>query len=106
MTRRPARPASSAPRDLRRGARTVPDWRRSDGGRAPRLGPREYIGTTTTRTGRFRRIDPLSTPQLWSGARWIGLVFWAGLTGEVARRAWKRHGGPLVRNDRADDAAG
>lgn len=84
---------AAAPRDLKRGARVAPDWRVARDGQAPRLGPRDFIGTGTTRIGRFADVDPLRTPRLWSVWRWLGLAFWAGLAGEAGRRAWKRHGG-------------
>jgi hypothetical protein len=94
VNRRPRLDATAGPRDLGRRARVAAEWRTPVGGRAPRLGPREYIRPATSRVGRFTRVDPLATPRLWNRWRWLGLVFWGGLTGEALRRAWRRHGGP------------
>ncbi|MBW3659689.1 MAG: hypothetical protein KY457_13695 [Actinobacteria bacterium] len=95
--------AARAAQDLRRGARVVADARSAREGRAVRLGPREFLGPGPSRTGRLARTDPFATPELWGFWRWVGFVFWAGVTGESLRRAWKRHGGPT---GDAGDAAG
>lgn len=88
----------TAARDLAGGARPAAHWRErtdtGDGPRAPRLAPDELIGRGVTRVGRFRRIDPLRTPRLWSRWHWVGVVFWAGVVGQAGRRAWRQHGGP------------
>lgn len=91
----------TAPRDLRRGARGVPDWRVTRDGRAQRLGPREHIVIGQPTSGPWKDRDPRRTPRWWGVWRWIGLVFWAGLLGESTRRAWKQHGGLPQRQDEA-----
>jgi hypothetical protein len=57
--------------------------------RAPRLAPDERIAPHLTRAGRFRKVDPLRTPERPTLPRMIGVVGWAVLTVEAFRRAWK-----------------
>ncbi|MBW3621246.1 MAG: hypothetical protein KY461_13455 [Actinobacteria bacterium] len=92
-----------AAQDLRRGARVVADARVARDGRATRLGPRELLGPGAPRPGRLARRDPLATTDLWGLWHWLGFVFWAGVTGQALRRAWRQHGGPT---GRGTDAAG
>jgi hypothetical protein len=98
--RRAALRAARASRDLRRGGRVVADARTAREGRAVRLAPGEYLGGGPGRTGRFGDVDPLSAPRIWGLWEWVGFLFWAGVTAEAGRRAWKRHGGPTGGEER------
>lgn len=69
-----------APRNLRKLGAEAPGWRAGDRDGAPRLAADEFIGRGVTRLGRFAKTDPLTVPRAW-GAEWLGLIFWAGLTG-------------------------
>lgn len=90
---------TTRPKQLGRRGREAPDWRDSVQGYAPRLGPREYIGTGITRAGRFAKVDPLRTPQLWNRWRWLGLAGWALTLGGAIFRAWRQVGGPRAGRD-------
>lgn len=90
--RRLAREA--APRaDALRDVRPDPDWRRVEDGRAARLGPHQTI--EMTRTGSWRRIDPLAVEVgWWPLSKGSGVLLWGSAVGA----AWwlGRHGrGPL-----------
>jgi len=76
----------------RRGGPT-PVWREPVDGRAPRLGPREFIGADITRKGPWADRDPLVTPRWWSRYEWVALAGWAALTGGAGYLAWRKHGG-------------
>lgn len=83
--------AHDARRNLRRGGSEVAGWRDPVDGRAPRLGPREYVGAGVTRSGRFRGKDPLRTGRVWSRWQWLAAAGWAGLLGGSLAAAKRRH---------------
>lgn len=70
------------------------DWRTPVDGRAPRLGPRQYIGhDIAPGRGAWAERDPMRTPRWWSRARWSALGGWALLAGVTGLISWRRHGG-------------
>jgi hypothetical protein len=86
-----ARPDAHA---LRGRVRVDPEWRRTDDGRAARLGPTRTIEVTRKRSWRAR--DPLRVePGWWAAWQALGLGLWAGAVGLAWWRG-SRHGrGPL-----------
>jgi hypothetical protein len=79
--------------DALRGVRADPDWRRTEDGRAARLGPRETI--SVTRTGHWRHTDPLAVEAgWWAPAHASGAVLWGCAVG-VAWWQGRRGRGPL-----------
>ena len=80
-----------------------PDWRRTEDGRAARLGPRETIDLPVPETGPFASRDPRTVVVGWrSIGRVLGLAGWAGAVGA----GWwlgTRGRGPLAHLD--DDRA-
>jgi hypothetical protein len=81
------------------------DWRTPVDGRAPRLGPKQYIGTDIAPgPGAWDGRDPMRTPEWWHVGRWIMLVLWSLLTGITGFLSWRRHGGKafLFGHDRPD----
>ena len=84
----------AAGRSRRLGPRhTTTPWREPVDGRAPRLGPREFIGADITRRGAWANRDPLVTPRWWNRYEWLALAGWAALTGGTGYLAWRKHGG-------------
>ncbi len=79
--------------NLRRGGGEAPGWRDAVDGRAPRLGPGEYIGTGVTRSGRFARKDPLRTGRVWNRWQWLAAGAWAALLGGALAAAKREHDG-------------
>lgn len=70
------------------------DWRTPVAGRAPRLGPRDYIGNDIAPgRGAWAGRDPMRTPQWWHVGRWLMLVLLTLLTGATGYLSWRRHGG-------------
>lgn len=80
-------------RSFRRPSTRVEDWRTPVDGRAPRLGPREYIGHDIRGRGAWKGRDPLTSPVWWAAPRWVAVVGWAALTAGSGFIAWRRHGG-------------
>lgn len=81
-----------------------PRWREVRDGRAPRLGPREYIGDQVRRSGRFGDRDPLQTARLPSLVEWAVLALWVLLAGRRARDEWRRLRPFAARDDGQDEA--
>ena len=70
------------------------DWRATVDGRAPRLGPRQYIGhDIAPGRGAWDGRDPMRTPRWWGGPRWTALAGWALLSAGTGFLSWRRHGG-------------
>ncbi|HVL98539.1 MAG TPA: hypothetical protein VM324_04520 [Egibacteraceae bacterium] len=57
--------------------------------RAPRLGPEDRIAPHIARTGRFRKVDPLSPRELPPFSRLLAGIGWAILVEESLRRAYR-----------------
>ena len=101
MARRPPvgsfrRVAVRAGRERRfdRPATRAEAWRDAVDGRAPRLGPRQYIGhDIAPGRGAWAERDPMRTPHWWGGPRWSALLGWAALTAGTGYLSWRRHGG-------------
>lgn len=79
----------------RLGPRRTPagDWRESSDGRAPRLGPREFIGHDVRGSGAWEDRDPLRVPKLFTLGSLGGLLGWVTAVGGSGWLAWRRHGG-------------
>lgn len=91
--RRVARRAGRA-RSFRRPTTRVDDWRTPVEGRAPRLGPRQYIGNDIAPgRGAWKGRDPMRTPRWWGGWSFTALLTWAGLSAGAGYLSWRRHGG-------------
>jgi hypothetical protein len=69
------------------------NWRDPVDGRAPRLGPHEYIGHDVRGRGAWAHRDPLRVPRLWTAANWGALAGLIGLTAGAGWRSWRQHGG-------------
>lgn len=99
--------ARSAGRDRRfdRPSTRAADWRDAVDGRAPRLGPRQYIGhDIAPGTGAWADRDPMRTPHWWHVGRWIALAGWGLLSAGSGWLSWRRHGGREFLLGRDDDA--
>ena len=82
------------PRSFRAPAsRPAADWRVAVDGRAPRLGPRTYIGHDPRGRGAWLERDPLATPRWWTGSAILAALGWMGLTAGAGYLSWRRHGG-------------
>ena len=76
-------------------------WRTPVDGRAPRLGPRQYIGSDIAPgRGAWADRDPMRTPDWWHVGRWTALTGWALLTSASGFLSWRRHGGKAFLFDR------
>ena len=81
-------------RSFARRSTRVEDWRTPVDGRAPRLGPGQYIGhDIAPGRGAWAGRDPMRTPRWWSGWSFSALATWAALTAGTGYLSWRRHGG-------------
>jgi hypothetical protein len=83
------------PDKLRREFTVDPDWRRTEGGYAPRLDPRTTISMERVH-GPWKDVDVLAVKDGWRRP-WAaaGFVVWAGAVGLQGWRGWSRGTGPL-----------
>jgi hypothetical protein len=93
--RRSRHAGAADPDVLRRGFTVDPDWRRTEGGYAPRLDARTTISMDRVH-GTWEEVDVLAVHdgwrRPWAGA---GLLVWAGAVGLQGWRGWRRGTGPL-----------
>lgn len=86
--------AAGRERSFARPSTRAGDWRTPVDGRAPRLGPKQYIGSDIAPgRGAWAGRDPMRTPRWWSGVRWTALLTSALLAGGSGFLSWRRHGG-------------
>jgi hypothetical protein len=81
-------------RSFRRPSSRAEDWRLPVDGRAPRLGPRQYIGEDIAPGhGAWAGRDPMHTPRWWRGTSWSALIWWVLMAAGGGWLSWRRHGG-------------
>jgi hypothetical protein len=80
---------------LRREFRVDPDWRRTEGGAAPRLDHRTTIAMDRVH-GPWAEVDPLAVHDGWRRPWAVtGFVVWGAVVGLQGWRGWRRGTGPL-----------
>lgn len=77
-------------RNLRAGAKAVGVSSAAVDGRAPRLGPGEYLGGNRGGVGRFEGRDPLQTGKVGSRWQWLAVAGWAAMIGGALSAARRR----------------
>jgi hypothetical protein len=93
--RRTSDVCAADPALLRREFRVDPDWRRTEGGYAPRLDHRTTIAMDRVQ-GPWAEIDTLAVNDGWRRP-WaaVGLLVWGAAVGLQGWRGWSRGTGPL-----------